>query len=220
MALKAFIFDLDGTLIDSLSDLAEAVNRMLEEHGYPRAPLSVFPQYIGDGVHALVSRALPPDALPKEDVNARVADYQRHYQDTWRDQTQPYAGMVETLNDLLVRGIKVAVLSNKPDHFTKLCCAHFFPGIPFAPVLGARDGVPRKPDAHAALEICRELELAPEECAFIGDSGIDMQTAVNSGMLPVGVRWGFRGEAELVEHGAKELVSQPDELVCLVTGVC
>lgn len=220
MALKAFIFDLDGTLIDSLSDLAEAVNRMLEEHGYPRAPLSVFPQYIGDGVHALVSRALPPEALATEDVNARVADYQRHYKDTWRDKTQPYAGMIETLHDLLVRGVKVAVLSNKPDHFTKLCCAHFFPEVPFTPVFGAREGVPRKPAADGALEICRELQVEPQECAFIGDSGIDMQTAVNAGMLPVGVRWGFRGEAELVECGAKELVSQPDELVCLVSSVC
>lgn len=218
--MKAFIFDLDGTLIDSLADLAEAVNRMLEEHGYPRAPLSVFPQYIGDGVRALVSRALPPEAQENEDINARVADYQRHYADTWRSETKPYVGIVETLADLQSRGIKLAVLSNKPDHFTKLCCAHFFPDVPFGPVLGARADVPRKPDPQAALEICRELGVQPEDCAFVGDSGIDMETAVRAGMLPVGVRWGFRGEAELIAHGAKELVSHPDDLVCLISPVC
>jgi phosphoglycolate phosphatase len=218
--MNAFIFDLDGTLIDSLADLAEAVNRMLEQHGYPRAPLSVFPKYIGDGVRALVTRALPPDVLGKEDIDARVADYQRHYEDTWRSETRPYTGMQETLEDLMARGMRVAVLSNKPDHFTKLCCAHFFPDVPFAPVLGARKGVPRKPDPHSALEICRELQVKPAECAFVGDSGIDMATAVNAGMLPVGVRWGFRGEAELVEHGARKLVSHPDDLTCLVSGVC
>jgi phosphoglycolate phosphatase len=218
--MKAFIFDLDGTLIDSLDDLAEAVNRMLEQNGYPRAPLSVFPQYIGDGVRALVTRALPQDVLEKEDIDARVAEYQKHYQDTWHDQTRPYTGMLETLGDLSARGQKLAVLSNKPDHFTKLCCAHFFPHVRFGPVLGAREGVPRKPDPAAALEICRELGVKPDDCVFVGDSGIDMQTAVNAGMLPVGVRWGFRGEAELIEHGAKELVSHPDDLVCLVSEVC
>jgi phosphoglycolate phosphatase len=218
--MKAFIFDLDGTLIDSLDDLAEAVNRMLDQNGYPRVPLSLFPKYIGDGVRALVTRALPQEVLAKEDIDARVADYQRHYEDTWHEQTRPYTGMLETLGDLRARGQKLAVLSNKPDHFTKLCCKHFFPSVPFGPVLGAREGVPRKPDPAAAMEICRELGLSPQDCAFVGDSGIDMATAVNAGMLPVGVRWGFRGETELVEHGAKELVSRPDDLVCLVSEVC
>jgi len=218
--MNAFIFDLDGTLIDSLADIAEAVNRMLDEHGYPRAPLSAFPRYIGDGVRTLVTRALPADVLSKEDIEARVADYQRHYADTWHDETRPYAGMLETLQELNSRGLKLAVLSNKPDQFTKLCCSHFFPGVPFAPVLGARAGVPRKPDPHSALEICRELHARPQDCAFVGDSGIDMATAVNAGMLPVGVRWGFRGEAELREQGARELVSHPDDLVCLVSAVC
>src|SRR4029078_13200646 len=117
---KALIFDLDGTLIDSLADLAEAVNRMLDEKGYQRPPLSVFPKYVGEGVRALVARALPAEVLGKEDIDARIADYQRHYEVTWHDQTRPYTGMMETLQDLEARGLKLAVLSNKPDHFTKL----------------------------------------------------------------------------------------------------
>ena len=218
--MKALIFDLDGTLIDSLADLAEAINRMLEERGYPRAPLSVFPRYIGDGVKALVSRALPPEAVEKEDIEARVGDYLRHYSDTWHDKTRPYHGMLETLHELKARGMKLAVFSNKPHDFTVLCCDHFFPDLPFEAVLGAREGVPRKPDPQGALEIAAMIGVPPDQCAYVGDSGIDMETATRAGMLPVGVRWGFRNEDELLEHGAREMVTHPDDLVCLVSAVC
>ncbi|MFZ4764191.1 MAG: HAD family hydrolase [Roseimicrobium sp.] len=215
--MKALIFDLDGTLIDSLADLAEAVNRMLAANGYPTAPLSVFPEYIGDGVKALVSRALPAEVLEREDLDARVAEYQGHYADTWRDKTVPYPGVIETLNELQSRGLKLAVLSNKPHRFTLLCVHHFFPSIAFASVLGARDGVARKPDPAGALEIAATLGVAAEECAYIGDSGIDMETATRAGMLPVGVRWGFRSEEELRAHGAKEMLSHAQELLRLVS---
>jgi phosphoglycolate phosphatase len=218
--MKAFIFDLDGTLIDSLADIAEAVNRMLVERGYPRAPLTAFPRYIGDGVRPLVERALPPEKLATEDIDACVAEYQRHYNDTWKDATVPYTGIRETLSDLKERGMKLAVLSNKPDHFTKLCCSHFFPDAGFEVVLGARSNVPRKPHPQGAFDICEILGVTPAECVYVGDSGIDMELAVNAGMLPVGVRWGFRGEAELKAKGAREIVAHPDDLICLVNGVC
>ena len=218
--MKALIFDLDGTLIDSLADLAEAINRMLEERGYPRAPLSVFPRYIGDGVKALVTRALPPAEVEKEDIEARVADYLRHYSDTWHDKTRPYHGMLESLHELKARGMKLAVLSNKPHDFTVRCCTHFFPDVPFEAVLGAREGVPRKPDPQGALEIAGIIGVPPAQCAYVGDSGSDMETATRAGMLPVGVRWGFRSEDELREHGARKMVTHPDDLVCLVSTVC
>ena len=213
--MKAFIFDLDGTLIDSLADLAEAVNRMLAANGYPTAPLSVFPRYIGDGVKALVSRALPAEALEREDIDARVAEYQAHYADTWRDKTVPYPGVLETLHELQTRGANLAVLSNKPHRFTLLCTQHFFPSIAFASVLGARDGVPRKPDPAGALEIAATLGLAVAECAYIGDSGIDMETATRAGMRPIGVNWGFRSVDELRSHGAREIISHPQDLLHL-----
>lgn len=219
-ALKAFIFDLDGTLIDSLADLAEAVNRMLDGRGYPRQPLGVFPKYVGDGVRALVERALPADVLAAEDIPARVEEYQQHYQNTWKTQTHPYVGIEEALQALHHRGMKLAVLSNKPHAFTQLCCDHFFPSIPFAAVLGARADVPRKPDPAGGLEICEKLGLTPADCAYVGDSDIDMQFAKNTGMLAVGVKWGFRGEQELRASGAAEIVTTPDDIVCLVSGVC
>ena len=128
---RAFIFDLDGTLIDSIADIAEAVNRALEDHGFPRRPREAFPKFIGEGVQKLVERAVPADALPRIDLARVMQDYLRHYADTWRRETRVYDGLPEVISSLRQRGMKTAVLSNKPDHFTRLCCDHFFaPGSP------------------------------------------------------------------------------------------
>ncbi|HEY2572544.1 MAG TPA: HAD family hydrolase [Verrucomicrobiaceae bacterium] len=214
--MQAFIFDLDGTLIDSLADIAEAVNRALAEHGFPTQPLALFPKFIGEGVATLVERAVPPEVLPKLDVPSMIADYQRHYGDTWREKTRPYDGMLEAINALRAAGMRTAVISNKPDRFTTLCCAHFFPAGSFDVVRGARDGVPRKPNPRAALEVATALGVTPGQCAYVGDSGIDMEFAVKSGMFPVGVLWGFRDEAELRNGGAKTLIKSPQELIKLL----
>jgi len=214
--MKAFIFDLDGTLIDSLADIAEAVNRALEERGFPRRPLELFPRFIGEGVHKLVERAVPPDALPVIDIPAMIADYQRHYAGTWRDKTRPYEGIAEAIGTLRAGGMKTAVLSNKPDHFTRLCCDHFFAHGSFNAVRGAREGVPRKPHPQAGLELAEELGVSPDECVYIGDSGLDMEFAVNTGMFPLGVLWGFRDEAELRANGAARLAKNPEELLALL----
>jgi phosphoglycolate phosphatase len=200
--MKAFIFDLDGTLIDSLDDLADAVNLMLGQNGYPLQPREVFPQYIGDGVHKLVERALPESARNAETIAACTADYQRHYEATWNVKTKPYHGILETLTALRESGMKLAVLSNKPHRFTLLCCEHFFAEGTFDMVLGQRSNVPRKPDPAGVIEIAE---------------GIDMETATRAGMLAVGVRWGFRDEEELLAHGAQILVSSPEELIPAVT---
>jgi phosphoglycolate phosphatase len=211
--MQAILFDLDGTLIDSLEDLADAVNAMLVEHGFPTQPLALFPQFIGDGVGKLVERALPENARTPENIRACMADYQRHYGATWDQKTKPYPGMVDTLHGLRARGFKTAVLSNKPDHFTQLCCERFFPSGSFDKVLGARDHVPRKPDPMAALEIANFLGVPASACAYVGDSGLDMAMARNAGMLPVGALWGFRGEQELREHGALRLVARAADLL-------
>ena len=214
-ALQAVILDLDGTLIDSLADLAEAVNRMLDDHGHPRRPLEVFPKYIGEGMRHLVRRALPEDRRAEDYVDRCVADYQRHYEQCWHDQTRAYHGMAEALAALKQRRLKLAVLSNKPHRFTALCCDHFFAPGTFDVVFGQRDGVPRKPDPAAGLEIAALLGAKPARCAYVGDSGIDMQFGAAAGMRRAGVLWGFRDEAELRESGAEVLLKTPAELANL-----
>ncbi len=214
-SMKAFIFDLDGTLIDSLADIAEAVNRALDQHGFPRQPLESFPQFIGEGMGTLVERAVPSDVLQTLDIPSMIADYQHHYADTWREKTMPYDGITEVISALRASGVKTAVLSNKPDYFTKLCCDHFFAPESFDSVRGAREGVPRKPHPQAGHELASELGLSPDVCVYIGDSGLDMAFAVNSGMLPVGVLWGFRSEEELRANGARKLISTPQELLAI-----
>lgn len=211
-ALQAVILDLDGTLVDSLADLAEAVNRMLDDHGHPRRPLEVFPKYIGEGMRHLVRRALPEDRREEDYVDRCVADYLRHYEACWHDQTRAYDGVPEALASLKQRGLNLAVLSNKPHRFTALCCDHFFAPDTFDVVFGQRDGVPRKPDPAAGLEIAALLGAEHARCAYVGDSGIDMQFGAAAGMRRVGVLWGFRDEAELRENGAEVLLKTPAEL--------
>ena len=210
--MKAFIFDLDGTLINSLEDLADAVNLMLVERGYPERPLSLFPQYIGEGVHKLVERAIPPEALENEDLPARIADYQRHYAATWKNKTRPYPGITDAIATLRARGLKTAVISNKPHRFTELCCEHFFAPGTFDAVLGARDGVPRKPHPQAAFEMAEMLRVRISDCTYVGDSGLDMEFANNAGMFALGVLWGFRSEEELRANGAQRLIRSAAEL--------
>lgn len=214
--LKAFIFDLDGTLIDSLADLATAVNRMLIEKGYPARNISLFPEFIGDGMKKLVERALPEEARDTAIIDACVKDYQRHYDACWHDQTRCYGGMAEALVQLKARGMRLGCISNKPDRFTRLCCDHFFPAGTFDVVFGQRDSVPRKPHPAAALEAAKVLNLSPNEIAYVGDSGIDMAFATASGMRAVGVSWGFRSTQELRQNGADVIVSDPAELAGLL----
>ena len=210
--LKAFIFDLDGTLIDSLADIAESINRMLDARGYPRCQQEVFKQMVGDGMEKLVERALPPDARNEALIKVCVEEYRAHYDTLWNAQTRPYPGIVEMLKTLQARGMKLGVISNKAHRFTVPMTEHFFGVDVFDHILGQRTEVPRKPAPDGAHEMATFLGLRTDEMAYVGDSGIDMQFAQSSGMRAVGVRWGFRSEAELIECGADVLLSSPAEL--------
>ena len=210
--LKAFIFDLDGTLIDSLADIAESINRMLDARGYPRCDQEVFKQMVGDGMEKLVERALPEGVRSDELIKICVEEYRAHYDVLWNAQTRPYAGIVEMLAELKARGMKLGVISNKAHRFTVPMTEHFFGKEVFDHILGQRDEVPRKPAPEGAHEMAALLDLPTNEMAYVGDSGIDKQFAKNSGMRAVGVRWGFRSEAELVECGADMLISSAAEL--------
>lgn len=211
--LKAFIFDLDGTLVDSLADLATAVNRMLDDNGYPRCSIEMFPLHIGDGMKKLVERALPADKRDPENVERCAAEYLAHYEKCWHDETHVYEGMVETVAALHARGTRLGVISNKPHRFTVLCSEHFFPKASFEIILGQREGIARKPDPAGGIEIVQRMGFQPAECAYIGDSGVDMEFGAATGMRRIGALWGFRGREELVSSGAEVLIAKPDELL-------
>ena len=212
---KAYIFDLDGTLIDSLADIAESINRMLDGRGYPRCAAGDFTQMIGDGMEKLVERALPEQAREESLILTCVEEYRAHYDQLWQEQTRPYAGIVEVLAALKARGVKLGVISNKAHRFTVPMTEHFFGPAVFDHILGQRAEVPRKPDAAGAHEMAAVLGLAAADLAYVGDSGIDMAFAKNAGMLGIGVSLGFRSVAELRGHGADLIVNHPVELLTL-----
>lgn len=214
MKYRGIIFDLDGTLIDSLADIAAATNRTLTAHGFPVHPDSAYRQFIGDGVRKLIQRALPDSARTSEAViSACIESYNADYGAHWNVQTALYPGIAEALDQLKALGLKLAVLSNKPDPFTQSCAAEFLKRWQFDVVMGASTRYPHKPDPTAALAIAATLHLKPTEMMYLGDMPVDMQTARNAGMLAIGATWGLRTREELEQAGAQKIVDHPDQLL-------
>ncbi|MDE7064009.1 MAG: HAD family hydrolase [Desulfovibrionaceae bacterium] len=216
--MKAVIFDLDGTLLNSLEDLADACNAALTGARYPSHPLDDYRKFVGNGIETLLRRALPPgeaDRLGREAFTALVDAMRGIYGKAWNVKSAPYPGIPETLKALADRGIRLGVLSNKPHPWTEEIIRYYFPHIPFAEVRGAMPGVPPKPDPAAALAIAARLDLSPDECGFVGDSNVDIHTAVAAGMIPVGATWGFRDREELLTAGAQYLVHTAPDLLQL-----
>jgi len=217
MTYKAVLFDLDGTLLNTLDDLGDSMNAVLATRGYPTHPISSFTGFVGDGVENLVRRALPAAASADHALVAEVVPLMRaEYARRWKDKTRPYDGIPEMLEALASRGLRLTVLSNKPHPATVEVVGHFFPSGRFDAVLGARPGVPIKPDAGAARDVARQLGIPPQEFLYLGDTNTDMQTARAADMYAVGALWGFRTADELLECGAQVLVSHPHDLVTLV----
>jgi len=213
MRIKGVIFDLDGTLLDTLRDLATSVNQALAQMGFPAHPLEAFRGFIGDGSRQLVTRALPPQRRAPETVTACLQIYRSHYDRHWHDQTRPYPGITVLLQTLQAMDLKLAVLTNKPHDLAVQCIAYFFPATPFHPVHGQREGHPIKPDPQAARAVSGQMQIAPESCILVGDSGVDMAAARAAGMSPVGALWGFRRRAELEHAGARGCIQAPQELL-------
>ena len=193
MPYKAVLFDLDGTLLNTLEDLANAGNSVLAELSFPTHPVDAYRYFVGAGLATLMARILPENQRQPETVAAAMRIFERIYSKTWHDRTAPYTGVPEMLSQLVEAGVQVAILSNKPHDFTLLCVEKMLPQWPFRPIFGQREGVAKKPDPAGALEAAEHLGCTPHEVLYVGDTSIDMHTARAAGMDSVGVLWGFRG---------------------------
>ncbi len=213
MPYQAIIFDLDGTLLDTLDDIADCANAVLAEHGYPAHSAAEYRFFIGGGVDILFEKALPKRDRSPATIRACVERFRTVYQAGWDVKTRLYDGAGELLDGLVQRRLKLAVLSNKPHAFTEKCVAKYLSQWPISPVFGHREDVPPKPDPAGALEIVDELGVAPEEFLYLGDSGVDMKTARAAGMFAVGALWGFRPEQEMREAGAQAFATRPTDLL-------
>jgi phosphoglycolate phosphatase len=213
---RAIIFDLDGTLLNTLADIGGSVNRMLGEYGFAEHTPDDYRRFIGNGIKKLVIRALPIAGRSEEMVAACVKRAREIYWENWNRKTKPYDGILELLAALEEIKIAKAVLSNKPHDFTVRYVQAYFDRWEFAAVMGQTDHFPAKPDPTAALEISRRLDLPPAAFLFVGDSAVDMKTALSAGMHAVGAGWGFRGPRELTENGCQSLVAHPLEILDLL----
>ncbi len=206
---RAILFDLDGTLLDTLTDIAESMNAALQRFGFAAHPIEAYRYFVGDSVNSLVRRTLPKEHLNDENIEKCKSSMLDEYSRRWSQNTKPYPQIPELLGELEKRNIPKAVLSNKPDNFTKLTVKELLAGFSFDIVQGVSDTVTRKPDPAAALAIAEKLRIAPADFLYLGDTNTDMQTAIAAGMYPVGALWGFRTADELKENGAKILVEKP-----------
>jgi len=216
--IKAVIFDLDGTLLNTLEDIGNAVNQVLSNRGYPTHPVDRYRSFVGDGWELLIKRALPVLASTRDKVKACVEESLLEYGNTWDATTSPYTGIPELLNYLTYEGIRLAVLSNKPHVFAQQYVDKLLAEWTFEKVIGVGTRFLKKPDPAGALSILTELNIDKKNCLFIGDSGVDMQTAAAAGIFSVGAAWGFKPEAELMKNGCRFLARDPmDVLSLLVT---
>ena len=210
---KVYIFDLDGTLLDTLGDLAASTNYALRTHGMPEHSIDDVRRFVGNGVRKLMERAIP-DGETNLDFEATFATFRQHYMEHSLDTTKPYEGIPETLAELKRRGCRLAVVSNKMMAATQELCRHFFPDtIEVAIGENESQGIRKKPSPDTVFAALRELGIDKQEAVYVGDSDVDIQTAANAGLPCISVLWGFRDRDFLIQHGAKTFISAPSELL-------
>lgn len=215
---KLAIFDLDGTLLNTIDDLGHAANYALEKNGYPTHSIASYPFFVGNGVRRLIERVLPEDARTVNIVDRLLVHFKEYYNEHNTDSTVPYQGIPELLNKLSAHGVAIAVASNKYQQATEKLINHYFPNISFVAVEGQKDNVPVKPDPSIVFEILSKAKMPKADTIYIGDSGVDMETARRACVDSVGVTWGFRPEKELIESHADNIVNSPSEIAALVLG--
>ena len=213
---KLIVFDLDGTLINSLEDLADSANHVLIQHGFPTHPVGAYRYFVGDGVRKLIERILPEEERTDARIEQCKAEFVAYYKIHMEDKTEVYPGMIELLKALKERGLKIAVATNKVHVAVAPLMAKYFPGIHFDSLIGQREGVPVKPAPQIMYDILKETGCQPSEALHVGDTATDMQLAHNAGVESVGVLWGYRPLGELQEAGADYIIRTPEELLGLV----
>jgi len=212
MDYKAVIFDLDGTLVNSIQDLGDAMNSVLQNRNYPTHSYDTYKLLVGSGIRTLVHRALPDSNPNENEVDDCLSEMMRFYSDICTTKTRPYDGILELLDILNSRNLKLNILSNKDETLTKHVADTILPKY-FHQVLGLTTEALKKPNPAKALNICDNLDIKPEEVIFVGDTNIDIQTGKNANMLAVGVSWGFRDKKELVNEGADIILENPLDLL-------
>ncbi len=213
MTYKAVLFDLDGTLVDTLEDLADVMNGILQKRGYPVHPVDSYRYRVGWGLKVAAEKSLPAEALTPVIIEECIQEFLSVYGARPVVKTKPYDGIPEVLDELENRGIKKMILSNKPDPLTQRVAEILLDSWKFEAIQGSQKEIPKKPDPAAAFDMCRSLDISPDSVLYLGDSAVDMETAVNAGMYPLGVLWGFRDEEELRDAGAAGVIADPLEIL-------
>lgn len=207
------IFDLDGTLLNTIADLGNACNYALEQMGFATHSKTAYPSLVGNGISKLIERTLPEDERRQRVIEALRTRFIEYYNQHLWDETKPYDGIPQLLDELVDRGIKVAVASNKYHEATTALIKHFFGNIPWVAVEGQHDLVPLKPDPSIVFEILQQYPTSKTDVLYVGDSGVDMETAYRACVDSVGVTWGFRTRAELISAHATHIANNPDDIL-------
>ena len=213
---KLIIFDLDGTLLNTIADLASATNHALAANGYPQHGTEEYRFFVGNGINKLFERALPDGEKTETNVLRIRQSFIPYYDVHCVDLTRPYPGIPELLNTLQQKGIQIAVASNKYQRATGKLIPHFFPDIRFTAILGQREGIPRKPDPQIVHEIIKLAGVQPEDVLYVGDSNVDMQTALHAKVDGIGVTWGFRPRTELEEGHPFAIIDKASDLLAYI----
>ena len=217
--IQSVIFDLDGTLLDTIADLAHSTNHALEQTGFPTHPVEAYKYFVGNGINKLFERALPEDDRTQDNVLRVREVFLPYYDEHNADYTRPYDGVSDLLAALQTEGIVLSVASNKYQRATEKLVRAYFPEIRFAAVFGQRQGVPVKPDPTIVRDILKITGRSVAETLYVGDSGVDMQTAANAGVTSVGVTWGFRPLSELNACGAQHVAHTAEEILQIIASV-
>lgn len=213
---RLVIFDLDGTLLNTIEDLGHAANYALEKNGFATHTLASYPFFVGNGVRRLITRVLPEEHRDDATIDKLLKDFREFYDEHCCDCTKPYPGMPELLRDLSDQGVQMAVASNKYDAAVQKIINHYFGDIDFVAIEGQKEGVNVKPDPSVVFSILSQARVPKREVLYVGDSGVDMETARRACVDSVGVTWGFRPEKELVEYYAGTIIHQPGAILSLI----